>query len=83
MQRLIHRTATHVALVVILAVASVMSTAAAAASLIGNGGFETGLAGWTRADAIGSDGTFFCSRGLPVPLTAIRFRRLLKEPSRP
>jgi hypothetical protein len=29
-----------------------------AAELIQNGGFETGFAGWTRADQLGSDGSF-------------------------
>lgn len=38
------------------------------AQLITNGGFESGLAGWTRADQIGSDGSFFAQSGTTSPL---------------
>ena len=40
-----------------------------AASLIVNGGFESGFAGWTVADQIGSDGTFFIQSGTLSPVT--------------
>ena len=40
-----------------------------AASLIVNGGFESGFAGWTIADQIGSDGTFFIQSGTLSPVT--------------
>jgi hypothetical protein len=40
----------------------------ARASLILNGGFESGLAGWTTADQIGSDGTFFLQTGTSSPV---------------
>ena len=39
------------------------------AGLISNGGFESGLAGWTIADQIGSDGTFFLQTGTTSPVT--------------
>lgn len=47
---------------------SVCLAAAHAAPLIINGGFESGLTGWTRADQIGSDGTFFIQSGSASPL---------------
>ncbi len=40
----------------------------AQAQLITNGGFEVGLAGWTRLDQTGSDGTFFAQSGGTSPL---------------
>jgi hypothetical protein len=43
-------------------------TSAQAALLITNGGFESGLTGWTRADQVGSDGTFFIQSGTSSPL---------------
>lgn len=39
-----------------------------AAPLVINGGFEVGFAGWTRADATGSDGTFFLQTGTASPV---------------
>ena len=39
-------------------------------SLITNGGFEAGFAGWTRVDQLGSDGTFFLQTGTTSPVTA-------------
>lgn len=39
----------------------------ASAALITNGGFESGLAGWTVADQLGSDGTFFLQSGTLSP----------------
>lgn len=40
------------------------------AQLITNGGFESGLAGWTRADQLGSDGTFTSQSGTTSPVNA-------------
>lgn len=40
---------------------------ARAVPLITNGGFESGFTGWTRVDAIGSDGTFFLQSGTTSP----------------
>ena len=40
-----------------------------AAPLITNGGFESGFIGWTRADAIGSDGTFSAQSGTTSPVS--------------
>jgi hypothetical protein len=45
-----------------------LSAAANGAALIGNGGFESGLTGWTRVDAVGSDGTFFLQSGSASPI---------------
>lgn len=42
---------------------------AAVASLILNGGFESGLAGWMTIDQVGSDGTFFVQTGTTSPVT--------------
>ncbi len=41
-----------------------------AAPLITNGGFESGFNGWTRADQIGSDGTFAIQTGATSPVNA-------------
>jgi hypothetical protein len=43
---------------------------ASAASLILNGGFESGLASWTTADQIGSDGTFSSQAGTASPVNS-------------
>ena len=40
------------------------------AQVISNGGFESGLAGWTTADQIGSDGTFASQSGTASPVNA-------------
>lgn len=40
----------------------------AQAQTITNGGFESGLAGWTRVDQLGSDGTFFVQSGTSSPV---------------
>jgi hypothetical protein len=37
---------------------------------IANGGFELGFSGWTRADQIGSDGTFALQTGTTSPVNA-------------
>ena len=39
-----------------------------AAPLIVNGGFESGFTGWTRADQVGSEGTFSIQSGTASPL---------------
>ena len=41
---------------------------AAAASLILNGGFESGFGSWTRIDQLGSDGAFFLQSGTTSPV---------------
>lgn len=38
------------------------------AQLIVNGGFESGFTGWTRADQLGSDGTFHSQTGTSSPI---------------
>jgi hypothetical protein len=50
--------------------ASVIGAAAPASAqqLITNGGFEAGFSGWTRADQIGSEGTFFVQTGVASPV---------------
>jgi hypothetical protein len=42
-----------------------------AAPAITNGGFETGFAGWTRADQLGSEGTFSVQSGTDSPVNFI------------
>lgn len=42
----------------------------ASAQSISNGGFESGLAGWTTADQAGSDGTFWLQTGTTSPVNA-------------
>ncbi|MCX6596290.1 MAG: hypothetical protein NTV70_07980 [Acidobacteria bacterium] len=41
---------------------------AQAGQLITNGGFEAGFTGWTRADTLGSDGTFTIQSGTASPV---------------
>ncbi len=41
----------------------------AQAQLILNGGFESGFTSWTRADQLGSDGTFFIQSGTTSPVS--------------
>lgn len=52
--------------VTITALAS--ASTAANAQLISNGGFESGLTGWTRVDQLGSDGGFMLQSGSASPL---------------
>ena len=40
----------------------------ASAVVLSNGGFEAGFAGWTRADSLGGDGTFFIQSGSLSPV---------------
>jgi hypothetical protein len=51
-----------------LAFASALALPVEAAPILTNGGFEAGLAGWTSADALGSDGTFFVQSGTASPV---------------
>ena len=44
------------------------ATAVHATPLITNSGFEAGFSGWTRVDALGSDGTFFLQTGTASPV---------------
>jgi len=56
----------------VLAIALMLSaTPAAAAPLLLNGGFESGFAGWIRADQLGSDGTFALQTGTTSPVNGI------------
>jgi len=41
------------------------------ADLISNGGFESGLSGWTEADQLGSEGTFFLQNGTTSPVLGL------------
>jgi PEP-CTERM motif len=41
---------------------------AEAANIVSNGGFESGFVSWTRADQLGSDGTFFLQTGTSSPV---------------
>jgi glucose/arabinose dehydrogenase len=51
-----------------LLLSSVLALPATAAPLISNGGFESGFAGWIRADAVGSEGTFHLQTGTASPV---------------
>jgi hypothetical protein len=56
-----------------LAIAAAISSAAAslaAAQTIVNGGFESGLSGWTAADQVGSSGSFFLQSGAASPINS-------------
>ncbi|HEX5231824.1 MAG TPA: PEP-CTERM sorting domain-containing protein, partial [Bradyrhizobium sp.] len=60
--------------VMILAAAAVAldfaaTSAVHALPIISNGGFESGLASWTRADQVGSDGTFSSQSGTVSPVS--------------
>jgi len=45
-------------------------TSSPAAELISNGGFESGFAGWSRIDQLGSDGTFQLQSSISSPVNA-------------
>lgn len=51
----------------VLGVASIGGPASAL-PLVANGGFESGFDGWTRVDALGSDGTFHLQSGTSSPV---------------
>jgi hypothetical protein len=57
-------------LIVALVLWASAATTAQAQVLINNGGFEVGLASWTRADQLGSNGTFALQSGPLSPVTA-------------
>ncbi|MDP3872812.1 MAG: PEP-CTERM sorting domain-containing protein [Methyloversatilis sp.] len=48
---------------------AVFHASALAAPTLTNGGFESGLSGWTIADQAGGDGTFFLQSGTQTPLS--------------
>jgi hypothetical protein len=52
----------------ILAGVAFAAAPASAIPLIANGGFESGFDGWTRADALGGDGTFQLQSGTSSPV---------------
>ena len=52
----------------VIALAFVIASPAHAADIIVNGGFESGLGGWTTADSLGSDGTFVVQSGTVSPV---------------
>lgn len=54
-----------------LAAAALATAATLSQAQIVNGGFESGLAGWTVVDQIGSDGTFFAQSGAASPVNGI------------
>lgn len=51
-----------------LALAGALALPLSAAPIITNGGFESGLSGWTTADKLGSDGTFYTQSGTTSPV---------------
>ena len=57
-------------LIATVAVCAVVGEARAV-ELVTNGGFELGFAGWTRADQVGSDGTFLLQMGTTSPVNGI------------
>jgi hypothetical protein len=46
-------------------------TVSAQAAIIVNGGFESGFAGWTTADQVGSEGTFALQTGTASPVNGL------------
>ena len=52
----------------LLAALSYVFSTSAQAGLITNGGFESGFSGWTRANQLGSEGTFFVQTGTSSPV---------------
>ncbi len=53
------------------ALACVATAPVTAQELITNGGFESGLTGWTRADQIGGDGSFIVQSGPISPVNGL------------
>src|SRR5687768_1343209 len=51
--------------------AAAIAQPVAAAPLVINGGFELGFLGWTRVDAVGSDGTFLLQTGTTSPVSGL------------
>jgi len=56
------------ALMAIAVTTLLVSSAQSQIVLIGNGGFEAGLASWSRADQLGSNGTFALQSGTTSPV---------------
>lgn len=57
--------------IVTAALAGLAPSASAGTGLIVNGGFESGLAGWTVADQLGSDGSFSVQTGTTSPVNGL------------
>jgi hypothetical protein len=51
--------------------ALVVCHAASAVALITNGGFESGLTGWTVADQAGGNGSFYAASGTTTPISGL------------
>jgi hypothetical protein len=51
-----------------IAVTGILASSAQSQVLVGNGGFEAGFASWTRADQLGSNGTFALQSGTISPV---------------
>jgi hypothetical protein len=62
------RTPALATLAAVLVLALAPARPARAGNLITNGGFESGFAGWTIADQVGSDGTFALQSGAASPV---------------
>jgi hypothetical protein len=62
------KTATHLGAAAVIALSLLCARSTAAAPIL-NGGFETGLANWTTANQLGSDGSFFVQSGTVSPVT--------------
>lgn len=58
-------------ILVTLATLALTTASNAGLSLITNGGFESGLSGWTTANQLGSEGTFFHQSGATSPVNAL------------
>jgi len=54
----------------LLILACALSASVQAAQLIVNGGFESGFSSWTRANQVGSDGTFSLQSGTVSPVNS-------------
>lgn len=63
--------ATSIRTSLLFAAAALGSHAAHGAELISNGGFESGFSSWTRADQLGSGGSFLDQTGLTSPLNGL------------
>ena len=57
-------------LVIVAVMTLAVAAPARATSFVLNGGFEAGFAGWTRANQLGSEGSFFLQSGTSSPVVA-------------